>query len=119
MTAPNLRNPSSVTGETTPVILTGTLSAVLTNAASSNKLYKVNVIRAANTSASSTTVFVSLRRSSVDYYIAHTMLSDPGTSLVVLDRNEFIYLEEGDTIYARAGTASAVHLLIHWEEIAL
>lgn len=118
MTAPNLRNPSSVTGETTPVILTNTLSAILTNAASSNKLYKVNVIRAANISASSATIFVSLRRGATDFYIAHTMLSEPGTSLVVLDRNEFIYLEEGDAIYARANLA-VVHLMLHWEEIAL
>lgn len=119
MTAPNLRNPSSVTGETTPIILTNTLAAVLSNTAASNKLYKVNVIRAANTSSSDVTVFVSLQRSSVDYYIAHTMLLQPGTSLVVLDRNEFLYLEEGDSLYAKASTGSVAHLLIHWEEISV
>lgn len=119
MTAPNLRGPSSVVGRTTAVILTSTLSSVLQNNAGSDKLYKVNIIRTANTSAADVTVFVALRRGGTDYYVAHTMLSQPGTSLVVLDRNEFLYLEEGDSIFAKSSTASVSHLLIHWEEIGL
>ena len=53
MTAPNLRNPTAITGKTD---LTSNLNTsatdILTNPTNSNKVYKINAIFASNTNAS-------------------------------------------------------------------
>ena len=60
MAAPNLRTPSTVTGKTAPAALTTSLTAVLSNAAASGKVLKVNTIRTANVAATSVTVDIAI-----------------------------------------------------------
>lgn len=42
---------------------------------------------------------------------------ESGKTLIATDKNEYIYLEEGDQIKALSSSASSVHLTINYEEI--
>ena len=48
MAAPNLKNPTTITGKTVGYAVTTSLAAALSNAAASNKLLKVNSVYCAN-----------------------------------------------------------------------
>ena len=117
MAAPNLRAPQIVTGRTALYPVTATLGDALTNEPSSNLLLKVNVIRAANLTTGTASIDITVFRSSAHTYVIKTATVAPNTSLVVLDKNEYLYLEEGDALYAKANAVSTVDLTIHYEQI--
>lgn len=119
MTAPNLRNPSTITGKTAIYSCTTTLSEVLPNPSGSNKVIKINTIRCANVNASLTaTVDVTIYRSSVHKYLIKTVQIPATKSLIVTDKNEYIYLEEGDSVYALSGTSGDIDMTITYEDIS-
>lgn len=117
MTAPNLRDPANITGKTALYSATAALGSALANADDSNKLLKVNVIRAANLTTGPAAVDITVFRSSAHTYVIKTAAVAPNTSLVVLDKNEYLYLEEGDALHAKANAVSTLDLTIHYEEI--
>ena len=43
---------------------------------------------------------------------------DAGKTLITTDKNEYIYLEEGDEIQAKASAATSIDLTINYEEIS-
>ena len=119
MAAPNLKTPTIINGKTAVYSCTASLAAALSNSAGSGKVLKVNCIRAANVASSgSVTVTVSIYRSSTHTYLAKLFTIASGYSYVLLDRNEYAYLEEGDAIYAQANATSSVDLTIGYEEIS-
>lgn len=118
MAAPNLKNPSTVTGKTATYSCTDTLASALANGASSGKLLKVNTVRAANITSSSGNVDLTLFRSSTHTYFIKSATVPPNGSLVLTDKNEYIYLEEGDALYAKANASSTIDLTIHYEDIS-
>lgn len=118
MAAPNLRSPSTITGKTAVFLATTALGAALSNAAASNKLLKVNTVRVANVSGSTATADVTFFRSSTHTYLLKAAAISVNTALVVSDKNEYIYLEEGDALYAKAAADSTLELTINYEEIS-
>jgi len=118
MAAPNLRTPQIVTGRTALYSVTTTLASALTNASNSSLLLKVNVIRAANLTTGTASIDITVFRSSAHTYVIKTATVAPNTSLVILDKNEYLYLEEGDALHAKANAASTVDLTIHYEQIS-
>ena len=119
MTAPNLKTPTSILGRTAAYSVTDTLAAALANSSGSGKVLKVDIIRAANVHATDDAVAsVTFYRSSADTYLARDFAIPVNTTLVFSDKNEFIYLEEGDSIRAVADAASKVALTISYEEIS-
>jgi hypothetical protein len=118
MAAPNLRDPQIVTGKTALYSATAALGSALDNAPASSELLKVNVIRAANLTTGPATIDITVFRSSAHTYVIKTATVAPNTSLVILDKNEYLYLEEGDALYAKANAVSTIDLTIHYEEIS-
>lgn len=118
MAAPNLKTPTTITGKSQPYACTATLALALANASNSGKVFKVNVIRVANLTSSGASVDVSLYRGTTHSYLIKGGSVPSNGSLLVMDRNEYIYLEEGDALYAKANAATTVDLTIHYEEIA-
>lgn len=118
MAAPNLKQPVTITGKTRLYSATATLASVLSNGAASGQLLKVNVIRAANLTSGTASIDITVFRSSAHTYVIRTATVAPNTSLVVLDKNEYLYLEEGDALYAKANTVSTIDLTIHYEEVS-
>jgi hypothetical protein len=118
MAAPNLTLPATITGKTAVYSCTASLASALSNGAASNKLLKVNTIRAANISSGAGTVDITVYRSSSHTYVVKGASVPLNSTFVVLDKNEYLYLEEGDALYAKANATTTIDLTIHYEEIA-
>lgn len=119
MAAPNIKSLTVINGKTVGAAL-GTSSAdILTNAAASGKVLKVNVIHVTNVHASNNvdvTVSFSDASASASYKLANTITVPTKAALAILERP--IYLEEGDKITALAGAASSIELVISYEDLS-
>ena len=124
MAAPNIVNVSTITGISSTTALTTTSQTTLvSNAASSGKVYKINMIQVANvdgTNACDITVDVHSAASGggTAYSLVSTVSVPADASLVVLDKNTALYLEEDRSITATAGTASDLEVIVSYEEIS-
>ena len=123
MAAPNIVNVSSILGKTATVALGSTSqTTLLSNAASSDDVLKVNMIQVANvdgTNACDITVDVHSAASGggTAFSLIATASVAADSSLVVLDKNTAIYLEENMSITATAGTANDLEVIITYEQI--
>lgn len=121
MAAPNIVNVSQITANTNLANVTTVVSNVVTNSASSGKVYKVNNIQLANYSAATVTANVIFNRSSASptsYYIAGS-ISIPATStLVVVAKDTSFYMEESDVLQLSCSANSSVHGVVSYEVIS-
>jgi len=123
MAAPNIVNVSSILGKTAVVALSSTSQTTLvSNAASSDDVLKINMIQVANidgTNACDITIDVHSAASGggTAYSLVATVSVPADASLVVLDKNTAIYLEENTSITATAGTASDLEVIVSYEQI--
>lgn len=121
MAAPNIVNVATLNGKTLGAALTTSSADILTNSAGSGKVLKVNTIICANIDGTNNqTVNVLFYDSSaaVSYHIAKLVVVPAAASLVVLEKESFIYLEEGDIIKALAGANSDIEIVISYEDIS-
>tara|TARA_R100001082_G_scaffold62223_1_gene34843 strand:- start:907 stop:1272 length:366 start_codon:yes stop_codon:yes gene_type:complete len=121
MAAPNLVNVSTITAKSVQADLGTTLTTeILANASSSNKVFKVNNIIIANIDGSSAVdISVAITKSGGSpIMIASTVSVPADATLVVVDKNTSLYLEEGDNIEAGASAASDATITINYEELS-
>lgn len=124
MAAPNIVNVSTIIGKSATVALTTTsATSLVSNAASSGKVFKINMIQVANvdgTNACDVTVDVhsAAAGGGTAYSLVATASVGADSSLVVLDKNTALYLEEDRSITATAGTASDLEVIVSYEEIS-
>ena len=121
MAAPNLVNVSTITAKSVQADLGTTLTTeILANASSSNKVFKVNNIIVANIDGSSAVdVSVAITKSGGSpIMIASTVSVPADATLVVVDKNTSLYLEEGDNIEAGASATSDATITINYEELS-
>ncbi len=130
MANPNIVNVTTIYGTTTYYSPTGTTAVVLlANAASSGKVYKINQIVAANTTASAANATVSIYTNGAvaqgsapsggTAYPVVSAISVPGNaSLVCVDKTTAIYLQEGTSISITSGTANSLTFSISYEDIS-
>jgi hypothetical protein len=124
MAAPNIVNVATITGKSATVALSTTsATALVSNAASSNKVFKINMIQVANvdaTDACDITIDVHSAASGggTAYSLISTASVAADSSLVVLDKNTALYLEEDRSITATAGTANDLEIIVSYEEIS-
>ena len=124
MAAPNIVNVSTIIGKTAVVSLTTTsATSVVSNAASSGKVFKINSLIVSNVDGTSNAeITVSLYSAAAiggtATEICSTVTVPADASLVVIDKNTAIYLEEDKSIGATAGTASDLKIICSYEEIS-
>tara|TARA_A100001011_G_scaffold122239_1_gene129016 strand:- start:101 stop:475 length:375 start_codon:yes stop_codon:yes gene_type:complete len=124
MTAPNIVNVATITAKTAYVDLSSTnATTVLSNAASSNKVFKVNTCIIANVDPSNSADITLTINSEDDgggtaYAIASTVLVPSDSSLVIIDGNSKIYLEEDRSLVATASAANDLEVIISYEELS-
>ena len=119
MAAPNILIASSIYGKQVGAALdTTTTTSLLANAASSNKLLKINSIIVANVDGSSSAdATVSWYDGSTDYHLAKTVAVPADSTLVVVGKDSPIYLEERHSIRGGAGTNRDLEVLICYDEL--
>ena len=118
MAAPNVVNTSTITGKTSGAVLSGSNVAILTNPAASGQVWKINAIYVSNVTGSNATLTSSFydAATSTSYRLAYGMVV-PTTSTIDL-LSKYIYLKEGDILYATTGTASALEMVVSYEVIS-
>lgn len=121
MAAPNIVGVTTILGITTSVQLGTSPTTIVSNAAGSGKVYKINTIIASNETGATATVSVRYNDNAAGagttFTIANGIDIATKSTLVVLDKASSIYLEEDRSISALSGTASAVDLTISYEDI--
>ena len=128
MAAPNIASLTTITGKTTYFTPSGTTAVVLlTNAASSGTVLKVNQLVVANvdgTNAVDATVSIytngavaqgSAPSGGTAYPIASTVSVPADASLIVVDKTTGLYLEENTCISITSGTASKLAFSVSYE----
>ena len=121
MTAPNLKNPTTITGITTVVGLgTTAVTGILTNTTGSNSVLKINSIFCANVAVpddAAADISISILRNSTDYHLGKTITVPADATQIISTKDTYFYLEEGVGIRARAGLANALDVVIGYEVI--
>ena len=124
MAAPNIVNVTTITGKSNVVSLTDTnATAVVSNAASSGKVFKINSLVVSNVDCTNAADIT------ISYYseddiggtateIVSTVSVPADASLVVIDKNTSIYLEEDKSIGATGGAANDLKVIVSYEEIS-
>lgn len=129
MAAPNLVSPTSIYGKTVTKSVTtaATATEILSNGASSGKVLKVNALYVANVDGTSGLEVT------VNYYpqaslagtavpIVSTVSVPADATLVVIDKEAYIYLEEnrslGITVGASGFASGDIQVVCSYEEIS-
>lgn len=129
MAAPNLVSPTSIYGKTVTKSVTtaATATEILSNGASSGKVLKVNALYVANVDGTSGLEVT------VNYYpqaalagtavpIVSTVSVPADATLVVIDKEAYIYLEEnrslGITVGANGFASGEIQVVCSYEEIS-
>jgi hypothetical protein len=123
MANPNIVNVAAIYGNTSSTSLSTTsATSLVSNAASSGKVYKINSIVVANvdgTSAADITinVYSAAALGGTAFPIASTISVPADATLIVTDKTTAFYLLENQSIGATAGTASDLVVTASWEEL--
>jgi hypothetical protein len=124
MAAPNIVGVVSIIGKTTGLTPSNTTANVLlANPASSGKVFKINLITAANidgVATVATTVAFNTAASGggTSFAIVSTVDVPSDASLIVVDKSTTFYLEEDTSIVVTSGTSSKIAYLVSYEEIS-
>lgn len=124
MAAPNVVNVATITAKSALVALSSTSQTTLvSNAASSGKVFKINMIQVANVDgASAADVTIDVHSAAAGggtaYSLVSTISVPADASLVAVDKGTALYLEEDRSITATAGTANDLEVIVSYEEIS-
>tara|TARA_R100000278_G_scaffold1978_3_gene3876 strand:+ start:1102 stop:1464 length:363 start_codon:yes stop_codon:yes gene_type:complete len=120
MSNPNIAGLATVTGKTVGLALTTSAADLVANAASSNKIFKINSLIVSNVDGSNAaSCEVILQKSgSNDFHLAKNIDVPSETTLIVISKETQIYLEENDKIRVLASAASDLQAICSYEEIS-
>lgn len=123
MAAPNIVGVTTITGNTAYISLGDSLeNTLVSNAAGSNLVYKINSIIVANDDGTnSADISVSYNTvaagAGANIWMAKTVSVPADTTLVVLDKATSIYLEENRSIVVQASAANDLDVICSYEII--
>ena len=123
MANPNIVNVAAIYGNNASVSLSTTsATSIVSNAASSGKVFKINTIMVANvdgTNAADITInkYSAAALGGTAFPIASTISVPADATLIIVDKTTSIYLLENESTGATAGTASDLVVTASWEEI--
>ena len=124
MAAPNLVNVATITAKSDTALLSGTsATAVVSNAASSGKVFKINSLVISNVDASAAATITvgiypqdDIGGTAVVY--ANAVSVAPNSFLVVIDKNTGMYLEEDTSLGVTASAANDLTYTVTYEELS-
>lgn len=122
MANPNMLNVSSIKGENAFLSLNTTLpTLIVSNAADSGKIYKINSIIVSNVDGeTAANITISLHDAEnlggTTFPIAYTISVPADASLIVVDKSTAFYLKENQSLSAAAGTEDDLVVVSSWEE---
>lgn len=118
MTNPNIVNVTSIYGKTITADLTTAEADILANTASSGTVYKINTIIVANVDGSSAADVTIKIGTGTHRPIVNNVSVPAGSTLMVLDKNSSLYLEEDFEVRGLASANGALTVIVSYEEIS-
>jgi hypothetical protein len=120
MANPNIVSVAGVYGKVTGQAVTTSATAIVSNAAASGTILKINSLIVANidgTNAADITAYV-YKNGATAYYLAYTISVPADATLVVISKDTSVYLEENDAIYLQASANSDLSAVCSYEIIS-
>jgi hypothetical protein len=126
MANPNIVNVTTIYGNTSTLLISSTANpfatALVNNAASSGKVYKINSIVVSNVDGSAAaditiSIFSQDDLGGTGTAIASTISVPADTTLIVTDKTTAFYLLEDKSLGATASAANDLVVTCSWEEI--
>ncbi len=123
MANPNIVSVASIYGKTVyDTDIADSAASLVSNAASSGKIYKINSLIIANIDGTnSADITVTLRNAAGDTThstIANTVAVPADATLIVVSKDTSIYLEEDMSLYVLASAAGDLSATCSYEEIS-
>jgi hypothetical protein len=124
MANPNIVNVTTITGNTTYLTPANTTAnTLLSNAASSGLVFKINQIVCANVNGSSAvnaTVAINnaAAGAGTNFPVISTVSVPASASVIAVDKTTAIYLMENSSIVVTSGTSSGITYSLSYESIA-
>ena len=123
MAAPNIVNVTSIIGITTAVGLSTTaVTTFLSNADASGKVLKINTVVAAGIGTGSGNITLKYHLAAAgagtSIALANTITVPTGASLVIIGKDNPIYLEENRSLTAQASVADNIAIVCSYEDIS-
>jgi len=119
MANPNIVNVTDIRGKTSANVVTTSPVAIVENTEGSNKILKVNTLLISNVDGvNSANVDVDLYRNNTAYRVLYTVNIPADTVLTAIDKNAFVYLEEGDALRVTASANGDLEAICSYEEIS-
>jgi len=123
MANPNIVSVASIYGKTVyDTDIAASAASLVSNAASSGKIYKINSLIIANIDGgNSADITVTLRNAAGDTThstIANTVAVPADATLIVVSKDTSIYLEEDMSLYVLASAAGDLSATCSYEEIS-
>ena len=123
MANPNIVNVSSIYGGTAYLAPANTsANSLVSNAASSGTIIKVDSLTVANVTGSAALVTVSVNSAAAGggtaYRIAYQISVPANSTMQVIDKNNFVYLTENTSLVVTSGTSGALEYVASYETIA-
>lgn len=123
MANPNIVNVTSILGSVAYAAPANTTAnTLISNAASSNTIIKVDSLSVANVTGSAALVTVSVNSAAAGggtaYRLAYQISVPANASLQVIDKNSFVYLTENTSLVVTSGTSGALEYVATYETIA-
>jgi hypothetical protein len=124
MANPNILSVTSILGKSAVVDLSTTnATLVVENPAASDKVFKINSLVVSNVDGTNAADITIALYSEDDIggtatEIVSTVSVPADASLIVIDKNTSIYLEEDRSIGATAGSANDLKIVVSYEEIS-
>ena len=117
MAAPNIVEVSTITAKTAVQAIGTSATAIVSNSASSGKVFKINALYISNVDGTNNAeINVDFYRSSTAYHIAKTIVVPADATLDVISKP--VYLEEGDSLRLTANAASDLEAVCSYEELS-
>jgi len=121
MANPNIVNLTSIyPGLATLAPANITANTLITNAAASSTVVKINSLTATNVTTSAATVTVAVVTNSTSTTLARLVYQisvPPNASLQIIDKGNFVYLVEDKRIDVTSGTSGAIEYVASYETI--
>jgi len=116
MTIPNLLSLTQVYGKTTATNIGTAVTVLLSNSLASGKSMKLNSMYIANIdNTTSSRISVDFYRNSISIRLVDRMQIIPGDSLIAIDRNSSVYLEEGDSLRCYSDQLNLIHVTLSYD----
>jgi hypothetical protein len=123
MANPNIVNVTSILGTVGYLAPANTTAnTLISNAASSGTVLKVDSLTCTNVTGSAATATVSVNSAAAGggtaFRLAFQMSVPANASLQVIDKNNFVYLTENTSIVVTSGTSAAIEYVASYEIIS-